>query len=97
MAGKSEDIDVTLVRTAVRDVVDTSRYDDWLMEVPDHVLIHMVAPLEMLQFQYFLDPPQDRHLVRAARVACEALSADLEDCPADMAQAFRALNTALTS
>jgi hypothetical protein len=83
------------VRGAVRSVVESPRFDDWLLEVPDRILVNIAAPLEMLTFQYYLDPPRDRHLVRAARVACEAVEDDLHDCPADMAAVFRGLGDAV--
>lgn len=83
------------VRSAVYDVVESPRMDAWLRELPDPILIAVAAPLEMLAFQYHLEPPSDRHLVRAARVACEAVETDLRDCPADFAEAFRSLGRAV--
>lgn len=83
------------VREAVRGLVETERDDAWLTEVPDDVLVRLVAPLEMLTFQYYLDPPRERHLVRAARVACEAMEDHLDACPADLAEAFRHLRAAM--
>jgi hypothetical protein len=87
--------DMSRVRDAVQALVETGRGDAWLTEVPDDVLVRFVAPLEMLTFQYYLDPPRDRHLVRAARVACEAMEDHLDACPADLAEAFRHLRAAL--
>jgi hypothetical protein len=83
------------VRDAVRALVESGRSDAWLAEVPDEVLLRLVAPLEMLTFQYYLDPPRERHLLRAARVACEAMEDQLDACPADLAEAFRRLRTAM--
>lgn len=85
---KSEHIDIPRLRSAVRGVVEADRFDEWLVELPDDVLIQVAAPLEMLQFQYYLSPTRDRHLVRAARVCCEAVEGGLERCPADMVAAF---------
>jgi hypothetical protein len=87
--------DMGRVREAVRALVETGRGDAWLTEVPDEVLLRFVAPLEMLTFQYYLDPPRDRHLARAARVACESMEDHLDACPADLAEAFRHLQAAL--
>lgn len=92
---RSEDIDVQVVRAAVKGVVEAERFDDWLIEVPEQALISMVAPLEMLQFQYYLEPPQERHLVRAARVCCEAVEGGLDGCPEDMVTAFTRLAKAV--
>lgn len=88
---KSQQLDMQLVRSAVMGVVEADRWDDWLMEVPEHILMRVAAPLEMLQFHYYLSPPQDRHLVRAARVCCEAVEGGMEGCPADMVVAFERL------
>lgn len=88
-------VDVGRVREAVRDLVDTGRCDTWYEVVPDEVLIRFAAPLEVLTFQYYLDPPRDRHLIRAARAACEAMDGHLNDCPADLAEAFRRLRAAI--
>jgi len=90
-----EDIDMQLVRAAVGNVVESGRFDEWLVEIPDQVLVQVVAPFEMLAFQYYLDPPRDRHLVRAARVACEAVEASPGGCPEDMTKAFSQLHTAV--
>lgn len=87
--------EVGRIRDAVHALVESGRFDAWLTELPDEVLIHLVAPLEMLAFQYYLDPPRERHLVRAARVACEAMEDHLDACPADLAGAFRRLRAAL--
>jgi hypothetical protein len=83
------------LRAAVGEVVDSPRLDAWLLQLPDQALIAIAAPLEMLAFQYKLEPPSDRHLVRAARVACEALAPELDSCPADMAEAFRDIGRAV--
>lgn len=91
MSRRSESLDPAAVRAAVRDVIEAPRYDAWLMEMPDEMLIRLAAPLEMLQFQFYVVPPLERHLVRAARVSCEACATGLESCPPDMQQAFRAL------
>ncbi|MEU5696330.1 hypothetical protein [Actinosynnema sp. NPDC020468] len=84
----SEHLDTAEVRSAVRAVVEADDFDNWLLEIPEHVLIQLAAPLEMLQFQYYLTPPQPRHLIRAARVCCEAVDGDLDGCPPDMVAAF---------
>ncbi len=85
------------VRAAVRDLVESEQSDEWLAEVPDEVLLRLVAPLEMLTFQYYLDPPRERHLVRAARAAYDGMAAHLDACPADLAEAFRRLRAALAT
>ena len=90
-----ETADMERVRGAVSRIVESPRLDAWLLELPDPILIAIAAPLEMLAFQYHLEPPSDRHLVRAARVASEAVEPDLGDCPADFAEAFRALGRAV--
>jgi hypothetical protein len=87
--------DMDRVRDAVRALVETGRDDAWLAEVPDEALVRLVAPLEMLTFQYYLDPQRERHLARAAQVACEAMEDHLDTCPADLAEAFRRLRAAL--
>jgi hypothetical protein len=92
-----EEIDVERLRAAVRGIVESGRFDDWLAEVPDEVLVQVAAPMEVLTFHYYLDPPRDRHLVRAARVACASVAGSLARCPHDMAGAFRGLSDALTS
>jgi hypothetical protein len=92
---RSEDIDTGVVRAAVKGVVEAERFDDWLLEVPEKALISMVAPLEMLQFQYYLEPPLARQLVRAARVCCAAVEGDLDGCPEDMVDAFARLAAAV--
>jgi hypothetical protein len=88
MSRQSESLDPAAVRDAVRGVVEAPRYDDWLMEVPDEMLVRLAAPLEMLQFQFYATPPLERQLVRAARVCCEAGATGLETCPPDMRDAF---------
>ena len=87
--------DMDRVRAAVRDLVETGRTDEWLAELPHQALVHLAAPLEMLTFQYYLDPPRDRHLLRAARVACETMAPRLDDCPADLAGVLRRLEAAV--
>lgn len=90
-----ETADMERVRGAVHGIVESPRLDVWLRELPDPILIAVAAPLEMLGFHYHLDPPSDRHLVRAARVACAAVASDLNDCPADFAEALRCLGRAV--
>lgn len=92
---RTGNVDMDRLREAVRALVETGRGDAWLTEVPDEVLLRFVAPMEMLTFQYYLDPPRDRHLARAARVACESMEDHLDACPADLAEAFRHLRAAL--
>jgi hypothetical protein len=87
--------DVDRVRVAVRELVDTGRTDEWLAGLPDDALVHLAAPLEMLTFQYHLDPPRDRHLLRAAGVACETMAPYLDDCPDDLAAALRGVARAV--
>lgn len=87
--------DMDRVRDAVRGLVETGRTDEWLATLPDHALVRLAAPLEMLTFQYYLDPPRDRHLLRAATVACQTMAGCLDDCPDDLAAAFRRLDGAL--
>jgi hypothetical protein len=89
---ETKDIDVGLLRAAVGDIIQSGRFDDWLVEVPDGVLVQVAAPFEMLAFQYYLDPPQERHLVRAARVACETVENTKDECPEDMSCMFRQLS-----
>lgn len=91
-ANETKDIDVGLLRAALRGIIQSGRFDDWLVEVPDQVLVQVAGPFEMLAFQYYLDPPQDRHLVRAARIACETVENSSGDCPEDMSGAFRRLS-----
>ena len=86
---------MTEVREAVRELVETDRLDDWLATTPDHALTRLAAPLEMLTFQYYLDPPREKHLLRAARVAHDTMSSCLDDCPADLATRFRRLGAAI--
>lgn len=92
---ESEAADIRRVRNAVKGIVESARFDDWLEEVPNEVLIQVAAPLEVLTFHYYLDPPKDRYLVRAARVAYESVAGSLPQCPKDMAHAFRELNGAV--
>jgi hypothetical protein len=89
---KTEDIDMLLLRSTVGEVIESRRFDEWLVEVPDRVLVQIAAPFEMLTFQYYLDPPNDRHLVRAARVACDAVESSKQDCPEGMTHAFGQLS-----
>lgn len=95
--GRGRRRDASGVRDAVRALVESERCDEWLTEVPADVLVRLAAPLEMLTFHYHLDPPSDRHLLRAVRVACEAMEDHLDECPADLAGAFRRLRTALAT
>jgi hypothetical protein len=85
---ETEDTDMRLLRSTVGEVIESRRFDEWLIEVPDWVLVQIAAPFEMLTFQYYLDPPNDGHLLRAARVACDAVEGSREDCPEDMTHAF---------
>lgn len=80
---KPKDIDPALVRTVVGQFIESGRFDEWLITVPDQVLNQIVAPFEMLIFQYYLDPPKDRYLIRAAQVACEAVQSSA-GCPEDL-------------
>jgi hypothetical protein len=89
--------DMGQVRDAVRTLVEGERSDAWLTEASEDVLVRLVAPLEMLTFQYYLDPPRERHLLRAARVAYEAMEDHLDACPTDLAAAFRHLGAAMTA
>lgn len=89
--GTGADIDVVAVRSAVGALIGAEDYDSWLLSAAEGVLIRLAAPLEMLQFQYYLTPPQDRHLIRAALVCCEAAEAGLQGCPAHMIDAFAVL------
>jgi hypothetical protein len=93
--GRRAPADMDWVRAAVRELVETGKTDEWLATLPDHALVRLAAPLEMLTFQYYLDPPRDRHLVRAARVACATIADCLDDCPGDLAAVFRRLDGAL--
>jgi len=90
-----EEAEPAAVRTAVGGIVEAPRFDDWLLEMPDHVLVQVVAPLEMLAFQFYVTPPQERLLLRAARVVWDAVDGLLPDCPADMAERFAALGAAV--
>ena len=87
--------DLDRVRDAVRELVETGQTDEWLATLPDHALVRLAAPLEMLTFQYYLDPQREKHLLRAARVACATMADCLADCPDDLATAFRRLDGAL--
>lgn len=89
--------DMRRVREAVGELVESGQRDVWLADLPDEVLTAFVAPLEMLTFQYYLDPPRDRLLVRAAKVACEAVEEHLDACPASLAGAFSRLRAALNT
>jgi hypothetical protein len=90
--GQVDQLDMAAVRSAIKGVVEADRFDHWLVEVPEPVLIQVAAPLEMLQFQYYLTPPRDRHLLRAARVCCAAVVGGLDGCPDDMVTAFGRLS-----
>ena len=92
---RSLSVDLPAVRSAVGDLVEPGSYDSWLMTAPDAVLVRLAAPLEMLQFQYYQPRAQDRHLVRAAQVCCEAADGGLQGCTADMIGAFSRLAKAL--
>lgn len=92
---RPDGVDQAELRAAVGGIVDAPRGADWLQEVPDRVLIEVAAPLEVLSFHYYLQPPSERHLARAARVACEAVRGELGGCPPDMAAAFRRLGRSL--
>lgn len=94
---RSEKVDMRAVRAAVHEIVESDRYDDWFVELPDDVLVELAAPLEVLMFHYYLDPPKDRHLVRAARVAFECAVDSLDRCPADMARSLRRLGRVLNT
>ncbi|MFI8365966.1 hypothetical protein [Streptomyces sp. NPDC085466] len=90
-----EDVDVESVRSSVKRIIESDRYDAWLIELPDHVLVQLAAPLEMLGFQHHLTPRQDVLLVRAARVVWDAVAGLLDDCPDDLAAEFARLGAAL--
>ncbi|MCZ7462276.1 hypothetical protein [Streptomyces sp. WMMC940] len=94
---QGDDVDVESVRSAVRHIIESRRFDGWLIEMPDHVLVQVAAPLEMLGFQHYMTPPQDRLLVRAARVVWDAVAGLLDDCPADLAEGFASLGAALSA
>lgn len=91
----STEVDAGAVRSAVGALIGAEDYDSWLMTAAEDVLIRLAAPLEMLQFQYYLSPPQDRHLIRAARVCCEAAEGGLLGCPVHMIDAFAVLTREL--
>ncbi len=84
------------LRATVGRIVEADRFDGWLIELPDHVLVAVAAPLEMLGFQHYLTPPRDDLLVRAARVVWDSVADLLADCPADLAAEFASLGAALT-
>ncbi|MFD9867135.1 hypothetical protein ACFXI8_25635 [Streptomyces niveus] len=88
-------VDMESVRRAVARIIESERFDDWLVEMPDHVLVEVAAPLEMLQFQHYLMPPKDRYLVRSARVVWDAVADLLADCPSDLAAEFASLGASL--
>jgi hypothetical protein len=88
--------DMRRVREAVGELVESGQRDAWFADLPDEMLLALVAPLEMLTFQYYLDPPRDRLLVRAAKVACAAMDEHLGACPAGLAGPFSRLSAALT-
>lgn len=93
MPGTSPDVTtLSAIRAAVAQIVESDRLDDWIRDASDSVLIRLMAPLEMLSFQYYRDPPSDKHLVRAARVTCEAMAEAIGDCPPDLARALRQLS-----
>ncbi|MEW2268894.1 hypothetical protein ACNPQM_21325 [Streptomyces sp. NPDC056231] len=92
---EASDADIDAVATAVGRIVEADRFDRWLLELPDHVLVATAAPLEMLGFQYHLTPRQDLLLVRAARVVWDAVAGLLDDCPDDLAEEFTLLGVAL--
>jgi hypothetical protein len=89
--------DIARIRAAIRDLVETERFDAWLTELPEQTLVRFMAPLEMLTFHYLLDPPRNRHLLRAARVVCQAMSQHLDTCPADLAAALRQVDSAIAA
>lgn len=95
LSSRAEQTDYSAVRAAVKAVMDAPGFDTWLDVVPDNVLVAVAAPMEILQFHYYLEPPKDRHLARAARLTCEALAGKLTDCPDDMATLFRRLGEAV--
>jgi hypothetical protein len=84
------------LRSAIGRLVESDRIDAWVTGLPDEALIQFMAPLEMLSFQYYLDPPpHHRHLVKAARVTCESMHAVLDRCPPDLADALCRIDTEL--
>ncbi|MFI6063448.1 hypothetical protein [Streptomyces sp. NPDC051286] len=93
---EADTADLPSLRTAVVRIVEAKRFDGWLAEMPDHVLIQVAAPLEMLGFQHYLTPPQDDLLVRAARVVWDPVAGLLDDCPADLAAEFASLGATVT-
>lgn len=95
LRSRREQVDMPTLRAAVRRIVESERYDAWLLEMPDHVLVQVAAPLEMLGFQHYVKPPQDKLLLRAARVVWEGVADLLDDCPPDMAADFAALGAAV--
>ncbi|MET9619310.1 MULTISPECIES: hypothetical protein [unclassified Streptomyces] len=95
-AREADDVDMDSLRATVGRIVEADRFDGWLIELPDHVLVAVAAPLEMLGFQHYLTPPQDDLLVRAARVVWDSVAGLLDDCPADLAAEFASLGAAVT-
>ena len=95
--GEEAVADMGRVREAVGELVENGQRDAWFADLPDEVLTAFVAPLEMLTFQYYLDPPRDRLLARAAKVACAAMDQHLGACPASLAGALSRLRAALTT
>lgn len=79
------------LRAAVAETLLAGDFDSWLISAEEPVLLRLAAPLEMLQFQYERQPPQDQHLLRAARVCCEAASSGLAGCPPSMVRGFEKL------
>lgn len=84
-------IDIPRLRAAVADLVTLTHESDWLYHSPDEVLLAAAAPFEVLTFHYYLDPPKDQHLIRAARVMCEALADHVPQLPTEVASAFHSL------
>lgn len=95
--GEQAVADMGRVREAVGELVESGQRDAWFAGLPDEVLTAFVAPLEMLTFQYYLDPPSDRLLVRAANVACAAMDEHLGACPTSLAGPFSRLRAALST
>lgn len=95
MGAELTDVDMARVRAAVAGVVHASAGCDWPYQAPDQVLLETAAPFEVLTFHYYLEPPDDRHLLRAARVMCDVVAAHLPRCPSAVAQAFAQLRDAV--
>lgn len=91
-----KDIDADAVRLAVADLVTSTGYERWLLSAPDEALVRLAAPLEMLQFHYHLEPAQDRQLIRAARVCCDAAEPGLDGCAEDFVAAVSRLRMVLS-